>query len=147
MNSILPAETWSEIFRLATAIQTFDYPPPIGRMSSDLITDLRRSIRFRKTILCVCRTWKSAGLHLLFEHILITEIPQLAKIVQLVECEDGPSRWIRSIYVGCVVMGHWHDFYDDQMARLIFSCPNMRHLIDRVVDGQLVTGSTDAFQS
>ena len=96
LKSALPVEILFEIFTLATDFHNFDPPPPDGRTAYDLIAEWKESIRFRKGLLRVCQTWRFAGLPFIFEHIVITEIPQLARIVHLLKLriirDDGRKR-------------------------------------------------------
>ena len=137
LESALPVEIMFDIFTLATNFHHFDPPPLDGSTTCDLIAEWKESLRCRKALLLVCQTWRSAGLPFIFEHIVITEIPQLAKIVQLVENSSEPGRWTKTIFIRSVVMSHWHDLYESHIARLISACPNVTRLIDHVVDGAL----------
>ena len=73
-------------------------PPPLNFVISiRLDAQWKEALIFRKGLLLVCRTWTIAGIPLFFEHVVITERPQLGRIVQLVEAEDAPGRWTRTI--------------------------------------------------
>ncbi|KAF8337472.1 uncharacterized protein EI90DRAFT_3013683 [Cantharellus anzutake] len=164
----LPSELWLAIFRHATSIERFfdsrwwdgfvDAFEDADKHPKDAFNAFTESLRTRKTISLVCRSWNHLSSRFLFAHLVVRRLSQLRPLVHMLErshdeaVADGRSNgigwWIT--HINLIVMdykpvrgrtvldlvsydancGDVNSLIVQYLRRLLACCPRLEILLD-----------------
>ena len=105
----------------------------------ELYAEWKTSLSLRLAINMVCRAWRDAGRHLIFEHIILEDIPRLLGVLRALDVDArsnkpyGFARVIKTIRIGSVIPNSWMKVYREALGKLLDRCPNLHIFSDRTV--------------
>ncbi|KAF7321972.1 hypothetical protein MKEN_00719700 [Mycena kentingensis (nom. inval.)] len=119
--SIIPREILLLIFNNAVS------PPWILKRLAEAqapqILDTNQAIK--RAIVSVCKLWHAVGSELLYNHVQISSIGQLATLMETLDSNNALCALVKSVQLSCYVTGNCRTLFEYETARLLELCPRL----------------------
>lgn len=82
-----------------------------------------QSIRIKKAIIGVCKSWWQIGLKILYEDFVFHYIGQISPLAYTLEAHSGLRKLVKKLTVRCFVPSECIRLFEEQLRRVVGYCP------------------------
>lgn len=86
-------------------------------------TPFHQSVRTKKAITGVCKSWRRVGLEFLYEDIVFHHIGQIAVLIRILEANCELGKLVKSVTIYCFIPPGYDRLFKDQLRRIFDYCP------------------------